>query len=56
MNTRRTHDENFFTNSKDILAEYDQMKKFKSPGNSETNIINDYIGTNRLKNNLANTA
>jgi hypothetical protein len=56
MNTRRTHDENFFTNSKDILAEYDQMKKFKSPGNSETNIINDYIGTSRLKNNLANTA
>lgn len=56
MNTRRTHDENFYTNSNNILAEYNQMKKFKSPGTSETNIINDYIGTTRLKNNLANVA
>lgn len=56
MDTRRTHDENFYTNSNDILDEYNQMKKYKSPGTSETNIINDYIGTTRLKNNLANVA
>lgn len=56
MDTRRTHDENFYTNSNNILAEYNEMKKYKSPGTSETNIINDYIGTTRLKNNLANVA
>jgi hypothetical protein len=56
MNTRRTHDENFYNNSKNILTEFNQIKKFKSPGTSETNIINDYIGTTRLKNNLANVA
>jgi hypothetical protein len=38
------------------LTEFNQIKKFKSPGTSETNIINDYIGTTRLKNNLANNA
>jgi hypothetical protein len=56
MNTRRTHDENFYTNSSNVLDQYNQMKKYKSPGSSETNIINNYIGTTRLKNNLANTA
>jgi hypothetical protein len=56
MNTRRVHDENFFTNSNTILENYKKLKKFKTPGSSETNIINDYIGTNRLKNNLVNTA
>jgi hypothetical protein len=56
MTTRRTHDENFYANCNIILEQYNQMKKFKAPGSSETNIINDYIGTTRLKNNLANTA
>jgi hypothetical protein len=56
MSTRRTHDENFYTNSSNVLEQYNQLKKFKAPGSSETNIINDYIGTTRLKNNLANTA
>jgi len=56
MNTRRTHDEDFYNNSKNILTEFNQIKKFKSLGTSETNIINDYIGTTRLKNNLANVA
>ena len=56
MSTRRTHDENFYTNSSNVLEQYNQMKKYKSPGSSETNIINNYIGTTRLKNNLANTA
>jgi hypothetical protein len=56
MNTRRTHDENFYANCNIILEQYNEMKKFKSPGTSETNIINDYIGTTRLKNNLANVA
>ena len=56
MNTRRIHDENFYNNSKNILTEFNQIKKFKSFGTSETNIITDYIGTTRLKNNLANVA
>jgi hypothetical protein len=56
MTTRRTHDENFYINSGSILEEYNELKKFKAPGSSETNIINEYIGTTRLKNNLANTA
>lgn len=58
MNTRRTHDENFYTNSRSVLDKYQRLRKFKKDGigTSEVNMINDYIGTTRLKNNIANTA
>jgi hypothetical protein len=56
MDTRRIHDENFYTNSNTVVANARKIKSFMSLGSSEKNIINDYIGTERLKNNLANTA
>jgi hypothetical protein len=56
MDTRRVHDENFYTNCNTLLNNFNTQKKFKSPGTSERNLINNFIGTTRLKNNLANTA
>jgi len=56
MNTRRVHDENYYTNCNTLLSNFNRQKALKSPGTSERDLINNYIGTERLKNNLANTA
>jgi hypothetical protein len=56
MTTRRTHDENFYTNSVLMLEKFQELKRYSDLGESDTNLINNYIGTERLKNNIANTA
>jgi hypothetical protein len=50
--TRRIHDENFFTNSKIITDDYQKMRRFKNMGESERELTNNYLGTPKL---LANT-
>ena len=52
MNTRITHDENFYANSSTLLRKYQEMKRYKDVGQSERNLFDNYIGTERLKNNL----
>jgi hypothetical protein len=56
METRRLHDENFYTNSVNMLEKFQELKRYSDLGESDTNLINNYIGTDRLKNNIANTA
>jgi hypothetical protein len=56
MVTRRTHDENFYTNSVQMLEKFQELKRYSDLGESDTNLINNYIGTDRLKTNIANTA
>ena len=56
MDTRRVHDVNYYTNCNTLLSNFNRQKAFKSPGTSERDLFNNYIGTERLKNNLANTA
>jgi hypothetical protein len=49
FNTRRTHDENFYANTTILLEKFEEMKRYKDLGETENNLINDFIGTDRLK-------
>lgn len=49
---RRIHDENYYTNATNLLQKYEEMKRYKGVGQSERNLFDNYIGTERLKNNL----
>lgn len=55
VNTRRTHDWNFFQKSLDILTDVSMVTRFTSVGTVQKELINDYIGTEKLKNIIANT-
>jgi hypothetical protein len=52
FNTRRTHDENYYTNATNLLRKYEEMKRYKDVGQSEKNLFINYTGTERLKSNL----
>jgi hypothetical protein len=54
LTTRRTHDENFFTNSKEVVEDFSAMKKFKDMGQSEKNLTTNYIGTDKLNSKYSN--
>jgi len=49
MDTRRTNDVNFYNNSRAIVNEYNILKQFSNPGQSEIYLLNNYIGTEKLK-------
>jgi hypothetical protein len=53
--TRRTGDWQFFQNSIDILSDFSTVTRFSSIGNTQRFMINNYIGTEKLKNIIANT-
>jgi hypothetical protein len=55
INTRRLEDWSFYVRSRDILNDYFFVKRFDNIGNTQTNLINNYIGTEKLKNIIANT-
>jgi len=50
--TRRTHDEDFFKNSGDLLTDYNRIRNVGS-GSSEQYLITNYIGTDKLNSRLA---
>lgn len=52
---RRTEDWEFYQRSRQVLNDYMMLNRFNSIGNTQKTLISDYIGTDRLKNNLANT-
>jgi hypothetical protein len=45
---RRTHDENFYTNSRAVVDEYSQLKIFSNTGATANNLLQNYIGSNKL--------
>jgi hypothetical protein len=49
MNSRRTSDVNFYYNSRAIVDNYNTLKQFSTPGQSESYLYNNYIGTDKLK-------
>jgi hypothetical protein len=51
---RRTSDCAFYVRSIQILDDYNKVSKFDNMGNTQTYLVNNLIGTDRLKNNLAN--
>lgn len=55
VNSRRLHDWNFFQNSLDVLTDVSMVNRFSAVGNLQKTLINDYIGTQKLKNIIANT-
>jgi hypothetical protein len=55
MTTYRQKDFDFFANSQMVVDRYNKVSEFNRIGQTELFLINDYIGTPNLKNNLANT-
>ena len=55
INTRRTHDWNFYAKSVELVNDYLVLDRFNNLGNTQTYLVNNYIGTETLVNNLANT-
>ena len=55
VHDRRIEDWEFYQRSQQILNDYMMLTRFNNLGNTQRTLINDYIGTERLKNNLANT-
>lgn len=52
---RRSHDWNFYQNSRDVLNDLMMVNRFSRLGNTQTYLINNYIGTEKLKTSIANT-
>jgi len=48
FDTRRTHDETFFTNMKTMVSDYQKTRQFSNMGESETNLVNNYTGTSKI--------
>lgn len=52
MAARRTNDENFYTNAQQIISEYSVLKKFNKLGATETDMFNNLVGSDKLKERL----
>jgi hypothetical protein len=48
MDTRRTHDETFFTNMKTMVSDYQQTRQFSNMGESETDLVSNYTGSSKI--------
>ena len=53
MDTRRSHDWNFFLNGKTAVRRHGQVTKFNYLGDTQTYLVNNYIGTSTLVDNLS---
>ena len=51
---RRLHDENFYTTSNELLNEAKNVRKYENLGASESSLVDNLIGTDKLKSRLAN--
>jgi hypothetical protein len=49
MDSRRNGDVNFYYNSQSVVHDFNQLKQFTNPGQTELYLINNYIGTDKLK-------
>jgi hypothetical protein len=48
IDTRRTHDEAFYTNMKTMVSDYQKTRQFSNMGSAETEMLNKYTGTSKL--------
>jgi hypothetical protein len=51
---RRVHDENFYTKSNEIVSEARSIRRYSNLGVSEDSLVQNFIGTDKLKSRLAN--
>jgi hypothetical protein len=49
MSSSRIRDENYFTNASDIIQQYQNLKIYSSIGQTEKYLLNNFIGTDKLK-------
>ena len=55
VSTRRYHDWNFYEKSYQIVNDYYFVNQFTNMGNTSTFLVNNLIGTDLIKTNIANT-
>jgi hypothetical protein len=48
IDTRRTHDEAFYTNMKTMVSDYQKTRQFSNMGSAETEMLNKYTGTSKI--------
>jgi hypothetical protein len=48
MDTRRVHDETFFTNLVTLVNNYNKVRQLSNMGESEKLLVNNYTGTTKL--------
>jgi uncharacterized membrane protein affecting hemolysin expression len=51
---RRIHDENFYTTSNELVNEAKNIRKYENLGASEDSLVQNLIGTDKLKSRIAN--
>jgi hypothetical protein len=51
---RRIHDENFYTTSNQLVSEAKNVRKYDNLGASENSLVQNLVGTDKLKSRLAN--
>ena len=49
---RRTHDENFYTQSRAVVEDFNKLKRFMDNGQTETYLIKNYLQSSKLKERL----
>ena len=49
MNGRRTSDVTFYNNSRAVIDDYNKVDQFSSIGQTESQLFNNYIGSDKLK-------
>jgi hypothetical protein len=54
LHDRRVHDENFYTTSNELVSEARSIRRYSSLGVSEDSLVQNFIGTDKLKSRLAN--
>ena len=55
VSTRRYHDWNFYEKTYEIINDYNFVNQFTNMGNTSTSLVNNLIGTDLIKTNIANT-
>ena len=48
MDTRRTHDETYFTNLKSLVTDYHTVRQFSNMGETQSDMLNNYNGSEKL--------
>jgi len=54
LHDRRIHDENFYTNSIELVNEAKNISRYDNLGASENSLVQNLVGTDKLKSRLAN--
>lgn len=49
LNTRRNGDVTYYTNLKSFVDKYNQTKQFSNMGETETYLVNNFVGTDKIK-------